>query len=219
MIRQLAFFLALAAASSSAMELTPENFAAETDGKTVFLKFFAPWCGHCKSIKPDWDKLITDFEGSDTKLIADVDCTAGGEPLCNDLGIQGFPTLKWGDVSDLQDYNGGRSYEDLKKFADESLGPLCSIKNIDLCDDEKKAQIVKYQGMTLEALQEEVKKEEEKIAEAETTFEAAVEKLQAQYESLSKDKDDALAGVASAGMGLMKSVIKSKEAPEAKDEL
>lgn len=219
MIRQLAFFLALAAASSSAMELTPENFAAETDGKTVFLKFFAPWCGHCKSIKPDWDKLITDFEGSATKLIADVDCTAGGEPLCNDLGIQGFPTLKWGDVSDLQDYNGGRSYEDLKKFADESLGPLCSIKNIDLCDDEKKAQIAKYQDMTLEALQEEVKKEEEKIAEAEATFEAEVEKLQAKYESISKDKEDVLAGIASAGMGLMKSVIKSKAAPEEKDEL
>ena len=42
MIKQLAFFLALAG-SASAMELTPDNYAAETDGKTVFLKFFAPW--------------------------------------------------------------------------------------------------------------------------------------------------------------------------------
>lgn len=51
-------------------------------------------CGHCKALKPDWDKLIADFEGSATQLVADVDCTAGGEPLCNDHGIQGFPTLK-----------------------------------------------------------------------------------------------------------------------------
>lgn len=44
MTKQLAFFLALAlAGSASAMELTPNNYAAETDGKTVFLKFFAPW--------------------------------------------------------------------------------------------------------------------------------------------------------------------------------
>ena len=77
--------------------------------------------GHCKAIKPDWDKLMHEFDGSSTKLIADVDCTAEGEPLCNDLGVQGFPTLKWGDPSDLQDYNGGRSYEDLKEFAEKFL--------------------------------------------------------------------------------------------------
>jgi hypothetical protein len=42
MLRQITFFLALAA-SSLAIELTPENYASVTDGKTVFLKFFAPW--------------------------------------------------------------------------------------------------------------------------------------------------------------------------------
>lgn len=42
-MKQAAFFLALAASSASAIELTPENYAAETDGKSVFLKFFAPW--------------------------------------------------------------------------------------------------------------------------------------------------------------------------------
>ena len=64
---------------------------------------------------------MADFADSETQLVADVDCTAEGEPLCNTMGVEGFPTLKWGDASDLQDYNGGRSYEDLKKFADENL--------------------------------------------------------------------------------------------------
>jgi thiol-disulfide isomerase/thioredoxin len=82
---------------------------------------FVSSSGHCKAIKPDWDKLMHEFEGSSTKLIADVDCTAEGEPLCNDMGVQGFPTLKWGDPSDLQDYNGGRSFEDLKEFAEKFL--------------------------------------------------------------------------------------------------
>ena len=46
-------------------------------------------------------------------------------------------------------YNGGRSYDDLKAFADENLKPLCSVANIDLCDNDKKAEIKKYQSMRL----------------------------------------------------------------------
>lgn len=99
------------------------------------------------------------------------------------------------------------------------LRPLCSIKNIDLCDDEKKALITKYQGMTVEALQEEVSKEEERVQDAEANFEAEVQKLQEKFEALTKEKDDAIAGVKASGLGLMKSVMKSKDAPEAKDEL
>lgn len=78
-------------------------------------------CGHCKALKPTWEKLAADFADSPDKLVADVDCTAEGEPLCDQLGVHGFPTLKWGDPLDLQDYNGGREYDDLKKFADENL--------------------------------------------------------------------------------------------------
>ena len=90
-------------------------------GFTLLLMQPTRRCGHCQSIKPDWDKLIADFEGSPSQMIADVDCTAEGEQLCKEFGIQGYPTLKWGDPSDLQDYNGGRSYEDLKQFADEYM--------------------------------------------------------------------------------------------------
>ena len=55
-----------------------------------------------KALKPDWDKLIADFADSPNQLVADVDCTGAGGPLCDDFGIEGFPTLKWGDPSDLQ---------------------------------------------------------------------------------------------------------------------
>lgn len=185
----------------------------------MFLKFFAPWCGHCKAIKPDWDKLIADFEGSDTQLVADVDCTAEGEQLCNEMGVEGFPTLKWGDPSDLQDYNGGRSYDDLKAFAEANLKPLCSITNIDLCDDEKKAQIKKYRDMSIVSLLDAVMKEEEKIQEAENTFETEVQKLQDKFEQLNMEKDAAVDAVKASGLGLMRSVMKSKEVPEVKDEL
>lgn len=218
MIKQLAFFLALAG-SASAIELTPDNYSAETDGKSVFLKFFAPWCGHCKKLKPDWDKLIEDFASSSTQLVADVDCTADGKALCDANGVKGYPTLKWGDPSDLQDYQGGRSYDDLKKFADENLKPICSVKNIDLCDADKKAQIEKYQAMSLDDLKAAAKAEEDKLEEAESNFKVEVQKLQDKYTELSAEKDAKVAEVKASGLGLIKSIIKSKETPAGSDEL
>ena len=164
-----AVFLALAA-TANAIELTPDNYEAETAGKSVFLKFFAPWCGHCKKLKPDWDKLMDEFKDSSTQLIADVDCTADGKPLCDENGVRGYPTLKYGDPSDLQDYQGGRSLDDLKKFATENLKPVCSVKNLDLCDATKKAEIEKYLAMPEADLKAAVEAEEKKIEEAEENF-------------------------------------------------
>lgn len=211
MMKKCALLLALAS-SASAVELTPANYDAETAGKSVFLKFFAPWCGHCKKLKPDWDKLMDEFAGSASQLVADVDCTTEGKPLCDEAGVKGFPTLKWGDPSDLQDYQGGRSFDDLKNFATENLKPLCSVKNIDLCDADKKAEIEKYQAMDSAALEAAVAAEEKKLEAAEALFKAEVQKLQDTYTKLSEDKDKTIADVKASGLGLMKSVLKSASA-------
>lgn len=170
-------------------------------------------------MKPDWDKLMEEFAGSATQLVGDVDCTADGKPLCEANGVRGYPTIKWGDPSALEDYQGGRSFDDLKKFADENLKPVCSPTNIDLCDDEKKAEIEKLQGMELSELEAAIKTEEDKIEEAEKTFKDEVQKLQEAYQKLSTDKDDKIAAVKAAGLGLMKSVKAAKGKTEAKDEL
>ncbi|KAL7532550.1 hypothetical protein ACHAXR_004698, partial [Thalassiosira sp. AJA248-18] len=184
MFKNLAFVFALAASGASATELTPDNYDELTAGKTVFIKFFAPWCGHCKKMKPDWDKLIGDFSSSATQLVADVDCTADGKPLCDANGVKGFPSLKYGDPADLQDYQGGRTYDDLKKFADENLKPICSMANIDLCDAEKKAEIEKFLGMDAATLEKLISAEEQKMDVAEAKFKDEVQKLQDRYQSL-----------------------------------
>merc|ERR550514_551631 len=99
-------------------------------------------------MKPAWDKLMGEFAGNPNALVGDVDCTAAGKDLCEKHGVQGFPTIKWGDPSDLKDYEGGRDFDGLKKFAEENLKPMCSPSNIDLCDDDKKAEIKKFQDMS-----------------------------------------------------------------------
>jgi hypothetical protein len=168
-------------------------------------------------MKPDWDKLMEEFAGSATQLIADVDCTADGKPLCEQVGVRGYPTIKWGDPSDLQDYQGGRSFDDLKKFADENLKPMCSPKNLDLCDDDKKAEIVKFQSMSAADLDAAIAAEEKKLEDAEAEFKAEVQKLQDKYSALSTEKDEKIAAVKDAGLGLMKAVKAS--APAGNDEL
>ena len=74
--------------------------------------------------------------------------------------------------------------------------------------------------MTMDALETEVAKEEDKIMTAEQKFEEEVQKLQEKFEELSKEKDEAVAAVKTSGLGLMKSVMMSKvPGQEGNDEL
>ena len=161
-------------------------------------------------MKPAWDKLMDAFADSKTALVADVDCTAAGKPLCDSNGVQGFPTIKWGDPSAMEDYQGGRDFDGLKKFADENLKPMCSPTNIDLCDDDKKAEIKKFQDMSDDDLDAAIKEKEAENTKAEDDFKKFVEGLQKQYEDGMKKKDDAIAAVKASGLGLMKAVKAAK---------
>lgn len=157
-------------------------------------------------MKPDWDKLMEAYADSKTAGVFDVDCTAEGKPLCDANGVRGYPTIKWGDPSNLEDYQGGRSFDALKKFADDNLKPMCSPSNIDLCDDEKKAEIEKFSSMGVDELDKLIAGKESEQEEAEKNFKDEVGKLQAAYQKLSEDKDAKLDEIKKSGLGLMKAV-------------
>lgn len=220
MMKIAAFALAITAAS--ALELTPDTYDAQTGGKTVFLKFFAPWCGHCKSMKPAWDDLMAEYADHKSILIADVDCTAEGKPLCDANGVQGFPTLKHGDPASLSDYDGGRDASALKKFAAE-LKPTCSPSNMDKCDEEGKKQIEEVLVLSDEAIDTFIEENEKKIKDADELFNSELEKLQGTYKGLQDAKESTTAEVKKSGLGLYKSVkafkAKSGAAKDAKEEL
>lgn len=162
-------------------------------------------------MKPDWDKLMETFADSKTALIADVDCTADGKPLCEANGVKGYPTLKWGDPAALEDYQGGRDLKTLTTFAEEKLKPMCSPSNFELCDDDKKAEIQKFMDLSDEALEKSITDKETEMATAEEEFKTFVEGLQASYQEAMKTKDDALDAIKESGLGLMKAVKNAKK--------
>jgi len=149
---------------------------------------------------------MKEFEESETALVADVDCTADGKELCTKVGVKGYPTLKYGDPNNLEDYKGGRDYDDLLTFAKENLGPTCGPDNMDLCDDDQKAKIEAIQAKGLETLEAEIKALDDAIKEAEENFQLELKKLQETYEQLQKDKDAAVADAKGKDLGLMKTV-------------
>lgn len=91
----------------------------------AFVKFFAPWCGHCKILKPIWVKLAHDLKNKVT--VAEVDCEAQSS-LCAAYKIQGYPTLIYFSRNIQTEYTGGRQLNQLRAFAEKaaegSLHPL-----------------------------------------------------------------------------------------------
>jgi len=111
----------------------------------------------------------------------------------------------------MEDYQGGRSLDDLEKFATENLGPSCGPSNLDLCDDAQKKEIESALALDAAALDAKIAEGEKKLSDAEDTFKSEVEKLQAKYESLVKEKDETIASVKKGGLGMLKSVKASKK--------
>jgi protein disulfide-isomerase A6 len=150
-------------------------------------------------MKPAWNQLGDAFAGSKDVIIVDVDCTKdNNKDLCQKYGVQGYPTVKYfsGSTGPMGDkYEGGRTFDDMKAFADENLGPSCSNENIDLCNDEQKAMLEKANAMSADELTAAIKEKEDAIEAANTGFKSSLEALQAKYEGLVKDKDAAVAAI------------------------
>merc|ERR1712217_645547 len=105
-------------------------------------------------------------------------------------------------------------------FAMDNLKPICSPDNLDLCSEDKKAEIVALQALPAEELAKKIEEKEQEIKKAEEEFETKVKELQETYQGLQKTKDDTVKEVKASGLGLMKSVKAAKgTAKEAKEEL
>jgi len=88
--------------------------------KDVFVEFYAPWCGHCKTLEPIWDELAEKFKGADHVRIAKMDATANSIP--KNVNVQGYPTLIMFPANNKKTgvpFSGDRELEALTKFVKE----------------------------------------------------------------------------------------------------
>lgn len=85
----------------------------------VFVKFYAPWCGHCKKMAPIWEELANDLKDVKGLVIGKFDATANE---VDGVDIRGYPTLKFypkGNKAEAIDYDGGRELDDFKNWLKE----------------------------------------------------------------------------------------------------
>ena len=122
-------FFALVAVSCAAhvTVLDHANFdkVALDPTKNVLVKFYAPWCGHCKHLAPVYEKIAEMYEGEKDLVVAEVNADeASNKDLAQKYGVTGFPTLKWFPKANKagEDYNGGRDEKDFIKFFSEKVG-------------------------------------------------------------------------------------------------
>jgi len=116
---------ALYSKSSGVVDLNPNNFdnrVKDSDGIWI-VEFYAPWCGHCKQLAPQYQKAAQALKG--IIGVGAVDCDVHKQ-LCGQYGVQGFPTIKvfGANKNKPEDYQGGRTADAIVQAAQKSAQKL-----------------------------------------------------------------------------------------------
>lgn len=120
----IALFVSVSAADDVLVG-TKDNFESIiSSDELTLVKFYAPWCGHCKKMAPDFKEAATELKGK--AQLVDLDATVEKD-LAQKYEIRGFPTLKLFSKGELlSDYKGGRTKEDLVKYIERALLPYAT---------------------------------------------------------------------------------------------
>ena len=113
------FFLLVACAFANQeglVSLTDETFKQYKEKPTAMLvKFFAPWCGHCKRLAPTYAELADAMKENEKIIIAEVNCEEN-KKTCQENEIRGYPTVKLFQGAETIKYDKQRTIEDFKAF-------------------------------------------------------------------------------------------------------
>lgn len=109
---------------SDVLVLTKANFDNVVHEKDIILvEFYAPWCGHCKSLAPEYEKAATTLKENDPPVpLAKVDATVETD-LASRFDVSGYPTLKIFRKGDVIDYDGPRDADGIVNYMKERADP------------------------------------------------------------------------------------------------
>jgi len=95
------------------------NDIVKQAGKDVFVEFYAPWCGHCKTLAPKWEELGKWAKTKPNLVIAKMDATANDVDA---VQVSGFPTLKLfkADSDEIVDFDDARELESMIAFLEKN---------------------------------------------------------------------------------------------------
>uniref|UniRef100_A0A1L8EID4 Putative thioredoxin/protein disulfide isomerase n=1 Tax=Haematobia irritans TaxID=7368 RepID=A0A1L8EID4_HAEIR len=107
------------------LQLSGDNFEKTVADGVTFVKFYAPWCGHCQKLSPVWDQLAEKMHSVSNPIkIAKVDCTASeNKKLCIDQEVEGYPTLfAYKNGERQSEYDDSRSLSELVAYITKFVG-------------------------------------------------------------------------------------------------
>ena len=104
--------------------LTEDNFdEAIKENSKLLVEFYAPWCGHCKKLAPEYAAAAQALAEQDPRVyIAKVDATENSN-LASKFGVSGYPTIKWFVDGEPSDYTGGRVKDEIITWINKRMGP------------------------------------------------------------------------------------------------
>ncbi|KAI1368824.1 thioredoxin-like domain-containing protein [Xylaria arbuscula] len=129
-------------ADSDVVQLKKDTFDAFIkENSLVLAEFFAPWCGHCKALAPEYEEAATSLKEKDIKLVK-VDCTEE-QDLCQTYGVEGYPTLKiFRGPDNITPYSGQRKSAAIQSYMIKQSLPAVSELNAETLEDFKTADKV-----------------------------------------------------------------------------
>jgi len=127
--------------------LTTTNFEdAIKDNKFILVEFYAPWCGHCKALAPEYAKAAGLLKDSELDVaLGKVDATVESS-LGEQFKIKGYPTLKFFVDGVPSEYTGGRTAEEIVLWLKKKSGPpavtLSTVEELKKFQDDNEVGVV-----------------------------------------------------------------------------